>query len=324
MSNENSQDTPVSEQNSPTANEIHNPMEAALAAINADDVAEPEAAPEAAEETVETKPGESVAEPVAEPDHTEESKSEFYAKLSELDRQNRLLRKQLKDVQTAAPQNDAPSVDVKALAQKDPLAALNEMGLGIDQILEAYTGAEPSSESNSALPKDVQAKLAKLDQLETQFREFTERQTKAQQEAQQAQLLKQETEKLGAVVETNVEKYEMVNATKDEGSLNLVLQVAAEIYNQEGEVPSYDRCLGLVETHLRENAKKQWEKASKLSFLKGFLTSTPDVVQLPTSAQKSPATVASKTLSPGQEDTPQPKELTKEDLFNQALNALNQ
>lgn len=301
---------------------VSDPVEEALAVFRG------EKQPEHLAEPVVHKPAEDksaqIAQNAQDPAQSEgqgETKSEYYARISELDRQNRILRKQLKDIESRSAEPKAPVTDLKSIAKKDPLKALGELGIGIDDVLEAYTGSgSVSSDSKRVdyeLPMEVQEKLSKIEQ----FEKFIEEQKQSQQRTHQERLLQQETDKLAAVVGASSEKYEMINATRDEGSLTLVLQVAAEIYNQEGEVPSYERALGLVEDHLRERAKAQWEKAKNLSFLKNILTSDSNVVQL---ANKSEKSAASSTKSvPAREDTPTPKELTEEDLYQQALKHLS-
>lgn len=298
---------------------------AAIAAFTAGEGREPitpeTVAQERSEAPAEGEQSASPTEPApGDPAPTQETPdSDYYAKLSELDRQNRILRKKLKDVENKAPDNAEKghlSVDLKSIAKQDPLKALDELGIGIDNILEAYTGATSSSEPVPDIPKSVQEKLKRIEELEARFNELIEGQTKAERLSEQQRLFKQETDKLSAVVESDTARYEMIHATRDEGSLNLVLQVAAEIYNQEGEVPSYDRALGLVEEHLRDQMREQYKRAQNFGFLKESLTSSENVVQSPTDVKTAQPNTQAVSA---QEDTPTPKELTKDDLFNQAL-----
>ncbi|MDH3600136.1 MAG: hypothetical protein OEU26_10910, partial [Candidatus Tectomicrobia bacterium] len=165
------------------------------------------------------------------------STTEYYAKLAELDRQNRILRKQVKDREALPPQED-----YAALAKEKPLEVMSKLGLDIDRILEAYAGADqsaPALDDASTVPPAIQAKLEKLEKLEKAVEELSTARTR-ETEAQQ---VRREVRQLDAMVTAAEQaapgKYEYISATKDEGSLNLVLQTAAAIYEKDGEIPKY-------------------------------------------------------------------------------------
>ena len=254
------------------------------------------------------------------------SKTEYYSKLAEADRQQRLLKRELREIKEK--QTQVPEVpDYAAMAKEKPMEVLDRLGLSLDQILEAASGTPPTPEAPARPSKELQALQAKYDQLERDTAAV-----KAHIEGQSAQQqLNYELAKIKEVTEAGAQNFEYINATLQQGSLQLVLQTTAAMYQEAlkddpyAQPPSYSAVAPKVEAYLREQEIERLNRLRNLSFLQAHLTQSGNGVNsngaaAKTSQQKSPATPP-QTLSSG-EDTPTPRELTEDENFQLALKEL--
>jgi len=167
----------------------------------------------------------------------EDSKSQFYAQLVQKDREIYQLKKALKEHQ----QN--PQDNIKELAKKDPTAALKELGILPDDLLDIW-----SKDSEPLEEKQDDPRFKKLEELETKIQQLEEEKKQKELEGQYVQQLQW----LDKVITDSGDKWELIGALKGEGSYQYVLQVAQHIFNDTGQIPQMDMILDHVEADLEE------------------------------------------------------------------------
>lgn len=242
-------------------------------------------------------------EPVEEPQkQPQEDRSDYYAKLVEKDKEIRQLKSQIKGNQ----------VDYKDLAQKDPSRVLQELGIGIDQVIDLWANQEAPQAEDAPEPKSNE----ELHQLKQELEQI--KQERQQQQLQQA--LNNELNKIYSKVNADGEdRWELVKTTNN---YELVLETAAEAYKANPDnPPEYDEVLTAVENYLEEHYGQMYEQLSKVNKLqsKFSVKAEPPVKE---EAAKEP-TPASFTLSTSQSaDTPAPRGLNEQERFQRALQVL--
>lgn len=242
-------------------------------------------------------------EPVEEPQkQPQEDRSDYYAKLVEKDKEIRQLKSQIKGNQ----------VDYKDLAQKDPSRVLQELGIGIDQVIDLWANQEAPQAEDAPEPKSNE----ELHQLKQELEQI--KQERQQQQLQQA--LNNELNKIYSKVNADGEdRWELVKTTNN---YELVLETAAEVYKANPDnPPEYDEVLTAVENYLEEHYGQMYEQLSKVNKLqsKFSVKAEPPVKE---GASKEP-TPASFTLSTSQSaDTPAPRGLNEQERFQRALQVL--
>lgn len=253
------------------------------------------------------------------------TKTEYYAKLAEADRRERLLRRDLKEREAKL----AEAEKLHQLLRERPIDALQSAGIGLDRILEAYAGdmggtTQPAGDGQQPQAQETipRALLERMDKLE---KFYQEQQELKQQNARQ-EIVRNEVKNIGDIVASNTDKYEYINATKDEGSLELVLQTAVAIYERDREQAPWSEVLELVENNLRQREVDRLKRLRNMSFLKSYLTSDENSVPSTSNGDAKKAgkpsgeAKSSPTLSSG-EDTPTPRELTDDERFELAKKA---
>lgn len=287
---------------------------AALAAMEGKGEEEP--ATEAPEEAAQVEGQEPPTEPAPAPEQPQISTTEYYARLAEMERSNRELKRLLKDKE-AQPK----TVPFAERYKQDPEAALRDEGITFDSLLNTLSGTptEPDQGQAAQLPAEVAAELKELRSL----KETVQKMQQEQQQTSQQQLVAQELRSINQLIDANPEKYEYISAMKDRGSPQLVFQTAAQMYkdHEPGDPPpSYAEVMDRVEEVCRQQVIDDLSRLRGLSFMASHLTGNGSAVQsTPATPNGAPKThQAPKTLAPV-EDTPKPEELTGEDLFKYAL-----
>lgn len=268
-------------------------------------------------EPTETQP-EAQQEPEQEPEQKEEklNKTEYYARMVEKDKEIRQLKSKLKELESGN------TTDVRRLAQENPLKALDELGIGLEQILDAWVndGSQTAEPANNFANKG--------DEVESIRRELEEFKQSQQQHQIQAQM-NAEFNKIHEVASQNPEKWELVGALKDNGSYQLVFDTAVEMYKLNQEVPSYTDVLDAVEQHLEETYSQEFDRFQQLNKFKNRFNIQQERQQAQERQQVKPIesynpapqpTLASSFSS----DTPLPRSLNEDERFDRALKLLDE
>ncbi|MDJ0827551.1 MAG: hypothetical protein QNJ16_18830 [Rhodobacter sp.] len=255
----------------------------------------------AAAEAVESGSTEQVAE-TQQVEAQQESKGdgqggEVWSRISKLDAENRELRKQLKGFEGKKTIEQALADDPDSVWN----AYMQSIGVAIDQEGEPSQEAQPEVDNQSAL------EIASL-------RKELEEMKRGQMERQYEAMLRSEKNSLGNLVENNPDKWPVVKAFGSE-AYDLALQVAQAWVRDQGGTADAGMVLDQVEEHLRGEVKRYSDYASLLEEKKPQPAPAPSVTD---------ASPGSPSLISGNEETPAPRDLTDEELFQRALAAMEQ
>lgn len=252
---------------------------------------------------VQTVPEEQAAQEQArEVEKPDDNRSDYYAKLVEKDREIRNLKSQLKST--------AP--DYKSLAKEDPQRVLQELGIGMDQVIDMWAGKD------SAEPEEAQV------QENSEILQLRQELEQIKQERQQNhynQAVNNELNKIYSAVNASGEdRWELVKTTNN---YELVLDTAAEIYKLNPDsVPNYEDVLNAVENHLETHYGGLYEQLSKISKLQSKFSAkvgTPEKIQ----QEMKKAPIPGPTLSTSHSsDTPTPRGFSEAERFERALQVL--
>ena len=153
-----------------------------------------------------------------------------------------------------------PEVDWEQLLRRDPLKALEEVGLGYDKLTELAL-------NDGKLTPDMQL-AAMREEIENDYRRkfeelegrLTEKE-QAEQEAYYNSVQENFQNEISNFVEQNQDKYELIEASD---ANELVFDVIEEHYNETGRVLDIEEAADAVESYLEEEAGKLM-KLKKLS-----------------------------------------------------------
>ena len=208
---------------------VEAPQEETIQPQEVENIEETTETAEAPEAPVETEPEETVKEP------EKPAEQGFDPKFEVLKRREKALREREQHVKEFEKQQKQTEQD-KELAQKDPLAYLEKMGLTYEKLTDAMLGNEPSPDSKVS---EIEQRLQKFEEAERQKALEVEQQ-KAQQQ------INEYTELLNKHIDSS-EKYELLKASK---SHQLVVDTIIENYNQTQEELDWDVACDVVEDYL--------------------------------------------------------------------------
>lgn len=253
---------------------------------------------------IETAPPEENIQKV-EQTEKKESKSDVYLKLAKQEQQ---IRKLTKEIESAKRIN--PKEDFIKLAQKDPSAAVKELGLTEQQLINLYlSGSLESGTTNDT-------KQGTLTPLELEVQTLKEELQKYKQDQQDAVVNSAVAEELKGLrneLAANEDKYPLVKAFLDEGSIQYAFEQAQIAYRETGIIAPFDVILEAVEEDYSERYLKRVEPVLARK------TAPP----LSDKKIETPVT-NSTTLSRKTSQAPMgTKELTREERFQRAVSALN-
>jgi hypothetical protein len=268
----------------PAAPEPTDTLAHAIAAMDATGTPPQEAAPPVEADLEVAPPAEVAPEASAttpEPD-PELTASEYYAQLTKLDRENRELKQSVKQFEATGKAGTSTD-EIKAQFQKDPVAALSKMGMGLDQILSAYAGnseptaePEPTAELSEEIPA-MREEIAKL-RKEASDREYSSN-------------LRRHTEVISKhLIGDSTGRYDLVKINADKGSVDLVMNTASAIYEKTGQVPDYADVLDLVEGHyLKQEEDGLTARRGVPKLARHFGTPPPAAAPVPSASAAAPA-----------------------------------
>jgi hypothetical protein len=264
-------------------------MTAAMAALDS-----VEAAP------VETPPAETpgTQEPEAPPADKEPEtgdRGELWHRLAERDREIRRLKQSAKS-------------DVRELARTDPLAALRELGIGLDQAFDLLAGQARPMEPEA--PQDEGSEVAKL-------RERLERFEQEQQRRAHEEVVSRERDKIRDLAAKDSERWELIHSLTSEGSIEKVLETAAEVYKLTGELPGYDVVMDTVEEDLEQVLSERYERMNKLRKLQAKFSMGKSMGEAKRLLEE--PTAPAPTLSTGMAGGPAPRSFTEQERMAKAL-----
>lgn len=185
-----------------------------------------------------------------------ESKSEYYARLSNLDRENRQLKQRLKSLE----QQGNPAEQLRALAKQNPIKALEHLGLSFDDIIDHWAGQkqtqqEEESSNNNTSNKEIQ-------EIKEEFARLKEE--KRRQEYQQ-QLYAEYNKFYDLVQKDDGNRWEYIKNFGDEEMYATIFETAKAAYQQTGTIPDYSDVLDSVEEYFVDQEKEKFKSLSKVS-----------------------------------------------------------
>jgi hypothetical protein len=244
---------------------------------------------------------------VAAPKEPEESKTSTWARLSERDKEIRQLRQKLKEQEKADSLLD--------LAKTNPAKALQEMGIGIDQVLEILASQPAPARQEEQPGQTGDSEVAKLKQELESFK--AEQQARSKQEIE-----RREYEKIHTLATSDKDRWELIASLSDQGTYALVMDTAAEFWRTSGEIPEYADVLDTVEKHLEEEMVSRYERLGSLKKLQSRYQMSK-ITDKAKDVAKMPPKAASQTLSTSfSSQGPQPMGNTEADRFARALDLL--
>lgn len=170
----------------------------------------------------------------------DESKTDLYSKLIDLEKKNRRLERENKEFK------NKKYVDYKEIARQDPIKALKELGISDDNIIDSMLDLKKKPDENQIFNE----KIAKL---EKQLEKY-----EIQQKNQMAENDKNNVISFfDDLSKKNNEKWHYFNAMKKKGSLELALETSKNMYHMSGgEVPTGESVLDAVEKYYIEQANE--------------------------------------------------------------------
>lgn len=279
---------------------------------------EPAPEPELAAEG-EAPPAEGEPEPEPEPEEPKISKAEYYAKLAEGQRANRLLREQLKEAKAAPKPKDLSELSGNAL-----ITELQKLGVNPDGYLNAMAGEDfvsPTAADPQNISPELKKKLAEVEEVKKQLAEMQQ----AQQQTQQTRIVYQEKRRIGGILEGAAAaapgKYEYLMKTKDQGAVDMVFDRARGMYEETEVAPEYPDIMDEMETSCRDNAISFYEELEGMDFFKAYLTKRGKPSQTVTKGNGAQPTAQPKAITP-KEDTATRRHLTEDEHLTYALQGL--
>lgn len=211
-----------------------------------------------------------VADEYGEPQESS-NQDQFASKFAALSRKEKALRdKELdydskfeemqKKLEEYESENKEPEVDWQTLLRKDPLRALEDIGLGYDKLTElALNDGKLTPEMQlKSMREDIEGDYKKkFEELETRLNEKEEK----EQEDYYNQVQDNFLGEIGDFINQSDETYELIQASN---SNELVYDVIEEHYNETGRVLDIKEAADAVEGYLEEEANKLM-KLKKLS-----------------------------------------------------------
>jgi hypothetical protein len=242
-----------------------------------------------------------------EPEKQKDDRSEYYAKLVEKDKEIRQLRSQVKG-----------GPDYKSLAKENPIKVLQELGIGMDQVIEMWVNGSQTQNSETTQEPKTNEEIAQLRQELNQIKQ--ERQQMAMQQA-----YNNEIGKIYNIVNKEGEdKWELVKTTNN---YELVMETAIETYKlNPDETPDYESILDAVESHLEEHYGNIYQELSKINKLQSkFAVKSEQKIPERVKVELNKAPIPGPTLSTTHSsDTPTPRGFSEQERFQRALQVLEQ
>jgi hypothetical protein len=246
------------------------------------------------------------AEKAQEEQPQQDDRSDYYAKLVEKDREIRQLKSQLKGNE---------SVDYKSMAKENPVKVLEDLGINMDQVIDAWVGDDSPSVEEGQEPRSND----EISQLRQEIQALKEE----REQSRIRQAWQREMQMVHGMVNAEGEdRWELVKTTNN---YLLVMDTAREFFEEQGEAPQYEDVLNAVEKHLEERYGELYEKLSKISKLHNKMAvkieETKPLEKIQQEVQKPPT--PSPTLSTAHSsDTPTPRGFTEAERFERALQVL--
>lgn len=237
-----------------------------------------------------------------------ESKAEYYARLTKLDRENRSLKKQVKDLS----QND-----LNELAKSDPMAVLDKLGISFNDLLDKWADNSDDNKEESANNETSNREIAELKQQIEELRQHT-------QQTKQQDAVNREYGKLNEMIKADEDNnWELIKHNGEKG-LKLVLDSALAYYEESGEIPEYKEIMDAVEHNYQESYTQEIERIKQLNKFKGLFGKEEEALTVAPQAQPMPQhTASSPTLGDSPQSTPTPRDETARERYMNALKILN-
>ncbi len=179
-----------------------------------------------------------------------DSVTSLWSRITQQDKELRELRSRLKDKSSIE--------DLRSVARKDPAKVLADLGIGIDQVIDALASQQGVQPERANTPEEKTPK--EIEQLRQELAQLRQEQAMTRQEA----MVRSEVMRIDDAIKANPERWEVIASQRDEGSVKLVLETAAELWKQTGEIPDYEIVLDAVEEHLAGEARARLQRLSGL------------------------------------------------------------
>lgn len=234
-----------------------NRMDSALAILDGVDVAEGQEQSSLPDEQVPVKEEVSTKEvPTKEvPAKEKIGKSEYYARLMAKEKEIRDMKARMKEYESN------PSNDIKNLAKNDPLKAIEELGLSMDQILDVWATPDEQKQEEQEPVDTTNEEIMKI-------KKELEEIKKAKEESEMQYKYKQALKDADSVISKDTERWELINQGKPAGSLHTMIKAASDIFQATGERLSYEEVADEVENFLKEENIKYVNSLKSVNKLK--------------------------------------------------------
>jgi hypothetical protein len=196
------------------------------------------------------------------------------------------LTKRLAELDGRSTELDSKSKSFEQQFKENPLKALRERGITMEQLIEMQMNDEnPTTDMKlKRMQEEFESKaFNEISELKKQIKDKEEAQAKEQYD----KAVEGYKTELNGFVEKNSETYELIMAN---GATDLMFQVAEDYFQQTKRVPDIKEVADAVEAHLEEEAKKIFELKK---FKQASPKPTPPKQTAPTLSNTSAANVPS-------------------------------
>ena len=230
------------------------------------------------------------------------SKLDAWGRVTELDKQNRELKQKLKQFEG--------KVDYRELAKKDLGKTIADLGISFDDLVNHFAGGSSVSDDSQTSQTKPDLSSKEIDTLKKELHELRS----TYEEERNKAAIQSEYNRYTTILEQGGDRWEYVKGKKGDGVV-MAMQTAAELYRLDSsKLPDMEAVLDAVENWYESKAEEEYnylkatKKAQKFfgSPIKG---ESKTIVKDPITSKAPPSSTT----------TQEPRELTDEERFNQAV-----
>jgi hypothetical protein len=214
-------------------------------------------APETPEGGEPQAPADAAPDTPAQAEEDEDSRTQLWARLTQQDKELRELRRREK--------NSTSLEKLREVARRNPAKVLADLGMGIDQVIDALAQAGHPASGEREKPEQAPPEIEEVRRELAQIKE--ERRREREEAAAQAEIMR-----IDEAIRSNPDRWEVIHAQRNEGSYKLVLDTARDLIERLDEIPPAELVLDAVEEYLAGEARK---RLARLSGLKKFRQAAP-------------------------------------------------
>lgn len=233
------------------------------------------------------------------------SKLDAWGRVTELDKQNRELKQKLKQFEG--------KVDYRELAKKDLGKTIADLGISFDDLVNHFASGPSVSDDTQASSADRPKPDASTRELDSLKKELHELRSTYEEERNRS-AIQSEYNRYTSILEQGGDRWEYVKGKKGDGVV-MAMQTAAELYRLDSsKLPDMESVLDAVENWYETKAEEEFNYLKATKKAQKFFGSTPKddiktIVKDPIQSKAPPSNAT----------TQEPRELTDEERFNQAV-----